>query len=316
MKTVPSITIVIPTYKRLGMLAELSQALLPQLEKTEAEVLIIDNCPDGSAHDLVKEYATRSPAIKYLHEPRPGVVHARNTGVQAAKGTYILFLDDDEVPSENWLAAFAALAEQDVTTAYGQITPRYEDTPDPVLKPLLDQLFSRKYPETTGANIAAHYPELGTGNALFHKERCFESETPFDVRFNQRGGEDIFLIKGLVERNETLSWCPDGLVEELVPAPRMKAQYLKERRYNQGQQRCLFLRSNPNLSERIKIIPWMGVGLIQTTVAAGKLALAQITGSSTAVLHKIQMQGGLGKLFWWREPTHSHYAGSEDGTSA
>jgi len=159
MKTVPSITIVVPTYKRLGMLAELSQVLLGQLERTEAEVLVIDNCPDGSAQELVKSYSAKSPTIKYIHEPRPGVVHARNTGVKSAQGTYILFLDDDEVPSSGWLAAFAALAQKDVTTAYGQITPRYEETPDPVLKPLLDKLFSRKFEETAGADIVAHYAE-------------------------------------------------------------------------------------------------------------------------------------------------------------
>jgi len=94
----------------------------------------------------------------------------------------------------------------------------------------------------------------------------------------------------------------------------MKAEYLRKRRYNQGQQRCLFLSSNPSLSERIKVIPWMGVGLVQTATAAGKLAIARITGSSSTVLHKIQMQGGLGKLFWWRDPPHSDYAGSQDGT--
>lgn len=315
MKPAPSISIVIPTYKRLDMLAELSQALLPQLSDVEAEVLVIDNCPDGSARDLVAGYTEKAPSIRYIHEPRSGVVHARNTGVTAATGTYILFLDDDEVPSGQWLAAFAALAAEDVTTAYGRIIPRYEGTPDPVLKPLLDQLFSRQYPQDRGADIAAHYPELGTGNALFHKARCFAGDTPFDARFNQRGGEDIFLIKDLVDRGEVLSWCPDGLVEELVPAARMKASYLKERRYNQGQQRCLFLRGNPKITERLKVIPWMGVGAVQTVLAAIRMMVTQATGSPNTVLHQIQMQGGLGKVLWWREPTHAHYGESGEGVS-
>lgn len=311
MKTPPSISIVIPTYKRLDMLAELTQALLPQLAAIgdRVEMLVIDNCPDGSARETVAEMTGDVAAVRYIHEPRAGVVHARNTGVTAATGDYILFLDDDEVPSAHWLSAFAALADREVVAAFGRIVPRYEGTPEIGLKPLLDRLFSREYPDPTGADIVAHYPELGTGNALFHKARCFDGDTPFDARFNERGGEDIFLIKSLVDRGDTLSWCPDGLVEELVPAARMKAQYLKERRYNQGQQRCLFLAASPKAGDRIKVVAWMGVGLVQTVLYSVKAVIAGLRGAPQAADYKVSIHGGLGKMFWWRGTAGEGYAG-------
>ena len=270
----------------------------------------MDNCPDGSA----RAFVAAQDGFEYLHEARGGVVNARNTGVAAATGEYILFLDDDEVPAPGWLDAFAAQAQAGVDMAFGRILPRYDGVPDPALEPLLHKLFSRDYDLAPGADIAAHYAELGTGNALFHKARCLGGTPPFDMRFNTRGGEDIYLIKSLMDQGMGLAWCPGGQVEELVPATRMTANYLKDRRYNQGQQRCLFLAGNPSLTKKAQVLPWMGVGAVQALAAAARRSWARARGDEAAVLHDIQVQGGLGKLFWWSEPSRHLYGTAPEET--
>lgn len=101
---VPDASIVITTYRRTAMLAELLGALRPQLRDHAVEVIIVDNCPDASARKVVR--GEGDAALRYVHEKRSGVVHARNTGVAAASGAYVIFLDDDEVPCIGWLDAW------------------------------------------------------------------------------------------------------------------------------------------------------------------------------------------------------------------
>lgn len=302
MKSLASISIVVPTYRRADMLTELSHALVPQL-RDGVEVLIVDNCPDGSARETVAGFVADHAHFYYLHEPQSGVVHARNAGVAGARGEYILFLDDDEVPSKNWVAAFSNLAKQDVMAAFGRIVPRYEDEPSIELHTMLNRCFSREFDHPSGHDLTPSFVDLGTGNAMFHKKRCFGNDVPFDARFNHSGGEDTHLIKTLVNRGAVLSWCPAGLVEELVPAARMRAQYLRERRYAQGQLRCQILARSPRISDRIKVPIWMGVGAMQMVIYGAKMAFGK-----DVVANKIRYQGGLGKLMWWHSKGVGEYA--------
>jgi glycosyltransferase involved in cell wall biosynthesis len=297
----PLISVVIPTFQRPQMLAAALRALVPQLASADAEVVVVDNCPDASARGQVAALTESGLALRYHHEPRRGVAHARNAGVLMARGAYIAFLDDDEVPDPGWLEGFVEHAGSGVTVAFGRIRPRYETVPPPELRGLTDRLFSRDYPEESGADITAYCAHLGTGNALFHKARCFSRDRPFDPRFNRSGGEDIWLIRGLVERGERLHWARRALVEELVPSARTTEAYLRGRRYNQGRLRCIFLADAGGMGNGFKVVQWMAVGLAQS-VAYGVLAMASaVVSRRRAAAYRIQFCGGLGKVLWWRE---------------
>lgn len=304
----PLITIVIPTYRRPDILGELMDALLPQMPGTPVEILVIDNCPDASARDQIAALGADMPALQYAHEPQSGVVHARNHGVRAARGTYILFLDDDEVPSPGWLAGFLIHAHAGVVMASGRILPRYEAEPDPGLADLVFRLFSRDYPDPDGADITRHHIELGTGNALFHKARCFPESPAFDLRFNRTGGEDIWMIKRLISEGEAIVWAREGLVAEVVPASRMTGRYLAQRRFNQGQLRCMFLWLSTRPVDRLQVPLWMGVGAAQAAVHGMRAGFAALSGSATHARHRAGAMGGLGKLLWWRGAGPALYA--------
>jgi glycosyltransferase involved in cell wall biosynthesis len=291
------ISVIIPTFRRQDVLSELLTVLMLQLPGTNTEVLVVDNCPDQSASDLV--LGLEHPQIHYFSEPRSGVVHARNKGLSEARGEYILFIDDDEVPSRNWLAAFTKQAEAGVVAAFGKITARYAKQPETDVIDLLEQMFTRKIDAESGADITARYADMGCGNALFHRATCFPDANPFSEEFNRLGGEDSALIEGLVNSGQTLHWVPDGLVEEVVPEDRQTIEYLKSRRFNQGR-----LRSKINIDRSLpKGAFWMAVGATQTTLYTTRFFLARMLGSSRkAAFYAVQIQGGLGKLFWWRQP--------------
>jgi glycosyltransferase involved in cell wall biosynthesis len=135
-------SIVIPSYRRPALLARALRCCLAQRGvDSPFEIVVVDNDPAGSAETIVAEIAAgaSSAPIRYVNEKRPGISHARNTGVVAAAGRYLVFLDDDEEPVPDWLASFVTtIRESGADLAVGPVYPRFTaaNTPAmPVFRP-------------------------------------------------------------------------------------------------------------------------------------------------------------------------------------
>ncbi len=301
------VSIVITTYRRHVMLGELLEALHPQIEGRPAEIIVVDNCPDATARPVVTQFA--DPNLRYAHEARSGVVFARNSGVAEARGTYIIFLDDDEVPVAGWLDTWLAQADGRTDASFGRIVPRLLGQCPPELLKQVERNFSREMRRPTGSDISDFAAYLGTGNAMFHKARCLGEEEPFDLRFNARGGEDVWLIRGLVKQGSRLLWNNEALVEELVPEDRMTLSSLKLRRFNQGQIRCILVFSDGGLSGALRVAIWMLVGAVQFFGFGAAAWLAGLARPAEAPNLQCTVSGGAGKLLWWRTPRVRGYGG-------
>ena len=294
------LSVIVPTYRRPAALAALLIELRGQiaaLGQGEAELVVVDNCPDRSAERIVTDQA---PEAVYVCEPCAGVVHARNTGVSRAQGRYLVFIDDDQRPVAGWLESYRALALLGHVACFGPVKPIFEAEPAADLRPLLEGLFSRDAKVPTGTDISDKRAYLGTGNSMFERERCFLSETPFDLRFNQ-GGEDVWFLRELVQnRGLRLIWSADAAVYEVVPAPRMTAAYVRRRRFHNGQLRCLVEAGGHNWGATAF---WMMAGLAQTVIfGAGALGALLVARSRAAALG-CRAAGGLGKVLWWVRKT-------------
>lgn len=90
----PLVTVVIPTYNRASLVLRAIESVRRQTY-THVEILVVD---DGSSDDteaIVR--AAPDPRIRYLaHEHNKGLPAARNTGIRAARGEYVAFIDDDD----------------------------------------------------------------------------------------------------------------------------------------------------------------------------------------------------------------------------
>lgn len=87
------------------------QALKSVLDQTnqEFEILVVD---DGSTDDSLQwAKSVQSPKIRIFEQENQGVSVARNVGIENARGTYILFLDADDVWHPDYLQMIHQLTE-------------------------------------------------------------------------------------------------------------------------------------------------------------------------------------------------------------
>ena len=117
----PPATVVVMTFRPEAQLPAILAALEEQ-EYGDFEIVVVDNAPQQSSVPAIVEHFARARCVA---EPREGICHARNAGVQAARGEVVAFIDDDCTPHRHWLANLvSALREPDVACCTGPILPR------------------------------------------------------------------------------------------------------------------------------------------------------------------------------------------------
>ena len=95
-----AVSIVVPTYNRRDRLGRVLAALDRQADPTSFEAVIVD---DGSTDGTTAWLENRAYrfALRSIRQENGGPAKARNTGVYAASGTILLFLDDDVEPTDD-----------------------------------------------------------------------------------------------------------------------------------------------------------------------------------------------------------------------
>jgi glycosyltransferase involved in cell wall biosynthesis len=87
------VSVVIPTYNRSELVREAVASVLAQTEAAH-EVIVVD---DGSTDDTASVLECFGSAIRIILQPHRGVSAARNTGIRAAAGEWLAFLDSDDL---------------------------------------------------------------------------------------------------------------------------------------------------------------------------------------------------------------------------
>ncbi len=107
----PRISVILPVYNRPTMLVESVGSVLAQTF-TDWEIIIVD---DGSTDDTpavaARLVAEHRPRIQYLRQANAGPGAARNTGLEAARGEFIQFLDSDDLLAPEKFARQVALLD-------------------------------------------------------------------------------------------------------------------------------------------------------------------------------------------------------------
>ena len=103
----PQISVVIPAYNAARWIAETVESVLAQTFQ-DFEIIVVD---DGSTDETAAAVA-RFKRVKCLYQVNGGLSSARNTGIRAAMGEYIAFVDADDLWLHDKLDAQMALLKQ------------------------------------------------------------------------------------------------------------------------------------------------------------------------------------------------------------
>lgn len=104
-------SVVIPVYQAKKDLERCVNSWLSQTERNLELILVDDGSTDGSA-GLCEELAAGDERVRVIHQRNSGVSAARNAGIQAAKGEYLLFTDSDDYVAPDYLEKMAGLQRE------------------------------------------------------------------------------------------------------------------------------------------------------------------------------------------------------------
>lgn len=111
----PLFSVVVPCYNAQSTLAETLRSVQAQTLQ-DWELIAVDDGSGDQSPDIVADFAAGDPRIRLQRGAHLGVSCARNTGIKAAKGRYLAFLDADDLWHPDKLALHADHFAQSAAT--------------------------------------------------------------------------------------------------------------------------------------------------------------------------------------------------------
>lgn len=106
----PNVTIIIPVYKVEATLDRCVRSVVEQSYHDLEVVLVDDGSPD-QCPQLCDQWAERDERVRVIHKKNGGLSDARNAGIEAAKGEWVMFVDSDDELGKDTLAQVMAMTE-------------------------------------------------------------------------------------------------------------------------------------------------------------------------------------------------------------
>lgn len=194
-----TVSAVIPTYNRSGEIKRAIESVLSQ-SYDDIECIVVD---DGSS-DRTPEIVTaiEDDQLKYLkHETNRGVSAARNTGVEAAEGEYIAFLDSDDEWETRKIEKQVEVIESRSSSwnaVYCDVNKRRKSR----VKQLFDRILSEDIGKEGGKelieNVISMELAVHAGSTLLAERKSVVEAGGFDESM-QRHEELEFLVRFLEE---------------------------------------------------------------------------------------------------------------------
>ena len=226
------LSVCVCTYKRPRLLAR----LLEELQNQESNglfsysIVVVDNDASQSSQSCVLEFAAKaSVPIQYCVERRQNIALARNKALENAAGEFIVFIDDDEFPTQRWLLnLFQTCEKYDVDGVLGPVVPEFETSPP---KWITRGKFFERPNHQTGHKVP--WEQTRTGNVLL-RTRILASQDEWFKPELGTGGEDVDFFRRMTGRGCSFVWCSEAVVYEVVPESRCNVSYLLKRALLRG----------------------------------------------------------------------------------
>lgn len=102
-------SIVIPVYNMMETVHRCLHSVVNQ-SFGDFEVIVVDDGSTDGTGDIVRAFEEKDERIRYIIKRNAGVSSARNVGIEAAIGTYLLFIDADDIIEDGYLDSIATQA--------------------------------------------------------------------------------------------------------------------------------------------------------------------------------------------------------------
>lgn len=267
-KTQVELSAIVSTRNRAKQLATVIQCLGSQknIENLNWEIVIVDNNSSDNTKEVAYAFCEGTNLkVNYIFEPKTGLSNARNSGILASKGSFLLFIDDDVlIPKEFICNALFGVKEFPEFHIFGfRLLPDWQE----VLKPPF--WFTIKKPfaliqsflpiHDLGAETLQYpnrYAKNPIGACFLVKKEVFEKLGPFreDLGAGQSGVcEDTeFFWYAMINKFKILYW-PFASLYHPVDPERLTASYLHKWYFNLGKSLYL-IKNTGRISKLLKKI--------------------------------------------------------------
>jgi glucosyl-dolichyl phosphate glucuronosyltransferase len=280
----PKVSCVICTYRRPDVLAAAIGSLIDQsIPSTAYEIIVVDNNSGDTTSEVVGRYFLETlPKVSYVLEPNQGLSHARNTGVEHARGEIVAFLDDDAEADPNWLAALLEVYDNvpEVWAVGGKVIPIWHgERPSWLTNEMLRSLSLVDWGDDERP-MAWSERIIGT-NCSFRKQ-VFAKVGQFATNLGRKsslltGNEDTEIQERIHRLGRLVYYTPDAVVHHHVPRERMTKRYAYIRTFGSGRSQAILIARQGHYKPLLKqallsgaLLPWLCLGLVKNMAHEGK----------------------------------------------
>lgn len=196
------ISILIPLYNSAKDISPLISSLYPL--ESACEILLVNDGSTDNTPIICKALAESHPEIKFIDLPHGGVSAARNAGLKAAKGDFILFLDSDDCLSKGSVKALAEFCDtmpDDVDLVTYPIETIYRGNLQP-------PHFRYRYLVNSGVYDLNVYPYIGQTTMNIVVRNKFENNVLFEE--NMTFNEDQKYCCDVMKNSLKMGFCADA----------------------------------------------------------------------------------------------------------
>ncbi|BAZ51232.1 glycosyl transferase family protein [Nostoc sp. NIES-4103] len=231
-------TVVIPTYNGESRLSKVLERLQTQtgVEQLNWEILVVDNNSSDNTAKLIQNYQanwSNHAPLRYCFEGKQGLAFARSKGIREAKGEFVGFLDDDNLPAPTWVkSAYKFGKENPKAGAYGsQIHGLFEVEPPENLKQIIFYLAINE----RGSQPLLYEPQkkgFPPGAGLVVRRQVWQDHVPQNlflvgrVGSSMLAGEDSEALSYIHKAGWEIWYSPTMEIEHIIPSWRLEKKYL------------------------------------------------------------------------------------------
>lgn len=252
-------SIVVPTRNRVRTLEQVLAALVPAARTIAAEVIVADNGSTDGTPELARRLANNG--VRHVVEAVAGATRVRNAAMRAARGDVLVFVDDDALPRDGWLAGILApFADARVAVVGGRVALRYLSDPPPWWDHTFDDYLSFYDLGREPIDLATRpWYDSPRGANMAVRRSALLDIGGFNLRLGPRDdrhtvGEESDLCLRLLARGHRVRYVPDSIVDHLVDPRRLDPAWLHRRAFWNGWSEAIIVLANRPLRKALGLI--------------------------------------------------------------